>query len=58
MQSDGNIHRHTLEQLVSRFGDLIDGMGSTMFTMPSANLTMEEWNLLERADGMLTSDED
>ena len=34
----------------SRFGDLMDGMGSTMFTIPVANLTMEECN--ESATGM------
>lgn len=39
------------------FGDLIDGMGSTMFTAPPtgsfANMTMEEYAALQ-ADGMMT----
>ena len=53
LQSHGiTLHGDTMpEQLFSsRFGNLIDGMGSTQFTIPIANLTMEEWNLLERVD--------
>ena len=36
--------RHDAQLFSSRFGDLMDGMGSTMFTIPVANLTMEECN--------------
>ena len=52
--------RHDAQLFSSRFGDLMDGMGSTMFTIPVANLTMEECNgsatcgMLTRFDKVLT----